>query len=196
MAMPLSKFLAARILSKSARGSGAPVSTCAVIGATHVPFPAEVLHELARQLDRVPFDALNARHAGDVDFGQQLVQPVAELVEQRHHLVVGERRGLARGALADRRREIAREIGDRMLHAGTDAAAVDGVVHPRAALLARPRIEVEIELADERAAARRVMSKKRTVGCQVGALASRIVDAVERFGDAEEARRARGPPGK
>ena len=32
--MPLWKFFAASILSKSSRGSGAPVSTCAVIGAS------------------------------------------------------------------------------------------------------------------------------------------------------------------
>ena len=32
-------------------------------------------------------------HAGHVDARQQLVQPMAELVEQRDHLVVGERRG-------------------------------------------------------------------------------------------------------
>ena len=96
VASPLWKFLAASIRSNSARGSGSPVSTCAVIGATHVPFPAEILHELAGQLDRIPFDALDAGDAGDVDVGQQLVQAVAEFVEQRDDLVVRERRRLPR----------------------------------------------------------------------------------------------------
>ena len=67
--------------------------------AQHVPLPAEVLHELARQLDRVPLDAVDARDAEVVDARQQVVQAVAELVEQRDHFVVREERGLA----ADRR---------------------------------------------------------------------------------------------
>ena len=63
--------------------------------AQHVPLPAEVLHELAGQLDRVPLDAVDAGHAEVVDARQQVVQAVAELVEQRHHFVVREERGLA-----------------------------------------------------------------------------------------------------
>src|SRR5215470_18467364 len=69
------------------------------------------------------------------------MQPVAEFMEQRHDLPMREVRGLA----ADRRTEVAREIRDRMLHARTVATAVDRVVHPRAALLAGTRVEVEIE---------------------------------------------------
>ena len=77
----------------------------------HVPLPAEVLHELRRQLDRVPFHALDAGDAGHVDARQQLVQAVAELVEDRDDFVVRERRGLA----GDRRGQVARQVGDRML---------------------------------------------------------------------------------
>jgi hypothetical protein len=76
-------------------------------------------------------------------------RPVAELVEDRDHFLVRERRRLA----AHRRGQVAGEIGDRMLHVAVHAAAVDRVVHPRAALLVLARVEVEVELADERAAA-------------------------------------------
>ena len=79
----------------------------------HVPFPAEILHELAGQLDRVPFDAVDARDAEVLDAGEQVVQAVAEFVEQRDHFVVREQRRLA----ADRRGEIAVQVGDRRLDA-------------------------------------------------------------------------------
>ena len=61
----------------------------------HVPLPAEVLHELAGQLDRVPFHAVDAGHAEVLDARQQVVQAVAEFVEQGQHFVVREERGLA-----------------------------------------------------------------------------------------------------
>ena len=69
----------------------------------HVPFPAEVLHELAGQLDRVPFHAVDARHAEVLDACEQVVQAMPELVEQRQHFVVREERRL----VADRAREVA-----------------------------------------------------------------------------------------
>ena len=95
MARPLWKFFAASILSNSARGSGCAGVDVARHVPQHVPLPAEVLHELARQLDRVPFDAVDAGHAEILDARQQVVQAVAELVEQRQHLVVREERRLA-----------------------------------------------------------------------------------------------------
>ena len=63
--------------------------------AQHVPLPREVLHELARQLDRVPFDPVDARYAEVLDAREQVVQPVTELVEQGENFVVREERGLA-----------------------------------------------------------------------------------------------------
>jgi hypothetical protein len=56
----------------------------------HVPFPAEVFHELAGQFDRVPFDAVDARHRQFVDLGQQMVQAMAAFVEQGNDIVVAE----------------------------------------------------------------------------------------------------------
>src|SRR5581483_296409 len=110
------------------------------------PFPAEVLHELAGELHRIPFDAFDARYARHLDAGQQLVQAVPELVEDGDDLVVRERRGLA----IDRRGEIAGDVGDGMLRTAFEPAPIDGVVHPRATLLAGARVVVEIELPDER----------------------------------------------
>ena len=148
----------------------------------HVALPAEILHELAGKLDGIPFDALDAGHAGDLDARQQLVQAVAELVEQRDDFVVRERRRAAVG----RCRQVAGEEGDRMLNLRARATAVDRVVLPRAALLAGARVIVEVELADQRA--RRIGDvEEADVGMprRRAALADR--NAVERFRDAEEA---------
>src|SRR5207245_531797 len=89
----------------------------------------------------------NACH---VDLCQELVQAVAEFMEQGQDFIVRERGGLARGIFADRRRKIAGEVGDGMLHTRSDTPPIDRVVHPRAALLARARVKIEVELADER----------------------------------------------
>ena len=179
---PLWKLRAATILSKSARGSGSPVSTCAVMCASTSHSQHEVLHELARQLDGVPLDALQAGDAGQVDARQQLVQAMAELVEQRDDVVVREQRRLA----ADRRGEVAREVRDRMLHALVDAPAVDRVVHPRAALLAFARIEVEIELADDRARARRGCGRSAPSDATSARVGGLDLHAVDRLDHAEQ----------
>jgi hypothetical protein len=115
----------------------------------HVPLPAEVLHELAGQLDRIPFDAVDAGHEQLVHFGQQVVQAMAELVEQRDHVVMGEQRG-PRTAVGpgDRCREVAGQVGERKLHVAGDAAPRDGIVHPGAAALGRTCVEVEVEMTD------------------------------------------------
>jgi hypothetical protein len=79
----------------------------------HFPFPAEILHELAGQLDRVPLDAVDAGDAELLDAGEQVVQAVAGLVEEGDHLVVGEQGRL----VADGAREVAVEVGHRRLDA-------------------------------------------------------------------------------
>ncbi|KAG1321151.1 hypothetical protein G6F63_013922 [Rhizopus arrhizus] len=56
-----------------------------------VPFPAEVLHELRRQFDGVPFHAGERRGARLVHFGQQCVQGVAGFVEQGDDVVMSGR---------------------------------------------------------------------------------------------------------
>ena len=100
--MPLWKFFAASILSNSARGSGSPRVDVRGHVREHVPFPAEILHELAGQLDRVPFHAVEAGHAGNVDAREQQMQAVAELVEQRRDLVVREQRAACRSTGAEK----------------------------------------------------------------------------------------------
>jgi hypothetical protein len=81
--MPLWKFFAASILSNSSRGSGSPVSTCAVIDCTmshsQQKFSMNWLgsstasHSTPRMPDTAEL----------VDPRQHVVQAVAELVEQR-----------------------------------------------------------------------------------------------------------------
>ena len=80
-------------------------------GAAAPPTPTQVLHELAGQLDRIPLDAGDARHAEIVDAREQVVQAVAELVEQRLHVVVRQQRGAA----VQRRREVAHQVRHRRL---------------------------------------------------------------------------------
>ena len=79
----------------------------------HLGAPDEVLHELARQLDRVPGDAVDSGDAGIGHARQHVMQSVAELVKQRGDFVVRQQRG--RGA--DRRREIADQLRDRQRRA-------------------------------------------------------------------------------
>jgi hypothetical protein len=54
--------------------------------------PGVVLHELAGQFDRVPGHAVDAGQARVVHAREHVVQAVAELVEQRHDIVVRELR--------------------------------------------------------------------------------------------------------
>ena len=56
----------------------------------NAPFPAEVLHELGRQLDGIPLDTAYSGHAQIVDSREQMVQAMTEFVEQGHDFVVRE----------------------------------------------------------------------------------------------------------
>ncbi len=104
--------------------------------------PAPVFQELAGQLHRVPGHAVNTGDAGHFLLGEHVVQPMAELVEQGDHFVVGEQAGLAAG----RRREVAGQVGDRGLQfAVQTAAAHPGVVHPGPAALAVACVHIEVE---------------------------------------------------
>ena len=113
----------------------------------HLPFPAEVFHELAGQFDRVPLDAGDAGHRQFFDLGQHVVQAVAEFVEQRDHVVVGQQRRF----VADRRREVADQMRHRRLQRGAVGAlpAAAHHVHPRTRALAGAGVGIEVELADQ-----------------------------------------------
>ena len=167
---PLWKFFAASILSNSARGSGAPVSTCAVRRLQHVPLPAEVLHELARQLDRVPFDAGDAGDAEVVDLRQHVVQAVAELVEQRDDVVVRQQRRLAADAAARSCRPGAPPASAARLRAAPSGRA-RRPSRRRGACRCGRRGRGR---TGRPAAPSRSMRKKRTLGCQTGALSGRM----------------------
>jgi hypothetical protein len=112
----------------------------------HVRLPGVVLHELARQLDRIPGNTVDAGDARVVDPRQQVVQAVPELMEECHDVIVCQERR----ALPARRQEIAHQVGHRQGIPRGQALAPDALVHPRAAALARARIGIEVEAADGR----------------------------------------------
>jgi hypothetical protein len=77
--------------------------------AQHVPFLAEVLHELAGQLSRVPLDAAGPGDAEVLDAREEVVQPVSELVDlTRSTHSRGVRATGACAAWIDARRDTAR----------------------------------------------------------------------------------------
>jgi hypothetical protein len=91
------------------------------------------------------------------------------------------------GFASDRRGQVARQVRDRDLHARRGAAAVDRVVHPRAALLVLARVVVEVELRDRRA---RLVGDVEEAHARVPGLGLRLADAhaVDRLDDAEQSR--------
>ena len=120
----------------------------------HIGLPRVVLEKLARQLDRIPGNTIDSGKARVVDARQQVVQAVAELVEQRQHVVVREERRMS----AARRQEIADEIGHRQRRACGEMFAADALIHPGAAALVGTRVGIEIEAAD--GVARRIRDLK------------------------------------
>ncbi len=113
--------------------------------------PAEVLHELAGQFDRVPFHAVDAGDARVIDFGEQMMQAVAEFVEQRGDFVMREQARAIRG----RRRKIAGEVGDRQMRRVAVAETRTAYVHPRSATLAGARIQIDIAAGEDATVRRR-----------------------------------------
>ena len=103
-------------------------------------FPTEVLHDLRGQLDEVP------RHVGACQrfhrhLAEQVVEQVAELVEDRLHLAVSEQRRLA----VDRRRHVADDQPEVRL---AECSPVWQRVHPRATALRLARMPVGIERSE------------------------------------------------
>ena len=115
--------------------------------AQHIPLPAEVLHELARQFDGVPFDAADARHIEFLDLGQEVVQAVPEFVKQGGNVVVRQQRGLVTDGVG--------EVADQVRHRRLQLAAVGAqpacahVIHPGATAFASACCRVQIELAKQ-----------------------------------------------
>jgi hypothetical protein len=113
--------------------------------AQHLRIERPVLEELRRQLDEVAQHA-RARQPLVGDLRQEPVQPVAEFVEQRAHVVGRQQRRLAGGRLG----EIVVVHDDRLLAERARLVAVGR--HPRAAALGRPHEVVGQEQAHARAA--------------------------------------------
>ena len=111
------------------------------------PFPAKVFHELAGQLNRIPFHATDARHITLIDLREHVVQAVATLVEQGNDVVVGQQRRLAVDAFS----EIAHQVSNR----GLQQACVwtqptsSHIVHPCATTFAASGTWVQVKLAHQ-----------------------------------------------
>ena len=155
-----------------------------------IPLPAEVLHELARQLHGVPLDAADARDIALVDLGQHVVQAMAEFVKQRGDVVMREQRRFAIDTLG----EVAHKVGHRRLQVvvvGAQPAGPD-IVHPGAATLAAAGRGIEVELADQlRGAASRIRNPLDPVKLHAGVPYRRLIasdrDLEQRLDDLEQA---------
>ena len=110
--------------------------------------PAPVLHDLRGQLDEIPGHA-GAGQAAHFHAAQQVVQQVAEFVEDGLHFAMRQQRGLA----ADGRRQVAADQAQVRLASGRIAG--DQRVHPGAAALVFARKPVGVEASRESSADRR-----------------------------------------
>lgn len=81
----------------------------------HIVLPGEILEELARELNRIPFDAVDAGNLRLFLGRENVVERVAEFMKERRHLVVRHRRFLS----FDRSGKVGDEVGD-----GRDERAV------------------------------------------------------------------------
>ena len=136
----------------------------------HIPLPAEIFHELAGQLHRVPLHAADARDIALVDLGQHVVQAVAELMEQRGHVVMRQQGRFSDAVDFHPIREIAHQMRHRGLQLARVGAqpAVAHVVHPGTAALAGAGGRVQVKLAHQGGCGRGACS--RTVSRCGGAL--------------------------
>ncbi len=119
---------------------------CLIVRRDHIerlPFPAPVLQKLARQLHRIPGNAVDAGNPGVVDFCQHVVQTMTKFVEQRLHLFMRKQRRL----VTHRRREVTGEIGDRCVTDRFTLETHHTLIHPGATTFVPACIEIEIELA-------------------------------------------------
>ena len=97
-----------------------------------------------------------------LDAGEQVVQAMAELMEQGGDFVVGQQRRLARRG----RGKVAHQVRHRALQAaGGSTATVASAVHPGTATLVGAGVQVEEEAAHVLAVF--LISNRRTSGCQV-----------------------------
>ena len=111
---------------------------------------------MARQLNGIPFDSVDACHTQIIDLRQHVVQAMAEFMEQCDDVVVGKQCWPPFAICpADTASEIAGEVGHWCLYGSCLTAPCDGVVHPGAATLGVARVQVEVELADQLARWRR-----------------------------------------
>ena len=182
-------WFSAIILSKRARGSSSPPSTWAMSCSTS--HSQQVLHELARQLDRIPLDAGDARQRQIVDARQHVVQAVANSWKRVCTVVVRQQR---RAAVQHRRAKL-----HTRCHRRLQLASGRNQPFARASIQAPGRLPGLAwgrgELADQLgcgvaagiATSNRSMRKKRTARVPHRRLVGRIATLEQRLDDAEQA---------
>ena len=119
--------------------------------AQYRPFPAKVLHELAREFNSVPLHTTDARDITFIDLREHVVQTMTAFVEKGDHIVVGQERGFATRAFC----KIADQMRDRglqLLGIGSEPACSD-IVHPSATTFSIASARVEIKLTNQRSRA-------------------------------------------
>ena len=132
-------------LLKQTRGDGLAAFVMLREEIEALAFPAEVFHQLRGQLDEVPVNT-DAIERGNFDVAAELVQQVAELMENGADLVVREQRW----AIADGRGHVAADEAEMeaAIVFATRRDAHFEVVHPSAAALRIARMPVGVEGAD------------------------------------------------
>ena len=104
---------------------------------------APVLHELAGQFHRVPFDVVDAGGLGTLHGGEHVLEAMAEFVEEGFHFLEGHQAG----GFPHRWALVADQVGHRQ-HGGAVwlALANQAFIHPGAApLAAGTAVRVEVE---------------------------------------------------
>ena len=119
--------------------------------AQHIPFPAEVFHELAGQLYRIPLHAADAGYARFVHLREHVVQAVAKFVEQGDDVVVRQQRRFAAHAIGKIAHQVRHGCLQFLRIRALPAAA--HIVHPGAATFAVARRRIQIELPQQLAVA-------------------------------------------
>ena len=143
VANPWLKCRALRIFSISSSGIGCAGLVVPGVHLEHLRFDRPVLHDLRRQFDEVAGD-FGAGERLVRAVGEQPVQAVPELVEQRLDFLERQQGRLVAGRL----REVAHVVDHRPNVLAVDLDLLPKLAHPGAAPLAGAREVVDIQDAD------------------------------------------------
>lgn len=143
--------------------------------------PAKILHELRREFDCIPLDAVRARYRAFGHAGQHMVEAVAHFVEQRHDLIEGEAGGRTGGG----RGHVAHQIGDGRAYGAVRArGARTAARRPGAFPFPVARVQIEVKVRDG-FAAQVLQPKQANVVVPDAAFVGANPDVEQRFDEVE-----------